>query len=160
MAEYLTEAAYQRWLRQYEKNLGSYINLLDDLRIQLDALFYEEEVRQIENRVSEIDENLEKVIPRNFSPNAKPLQGFEMFVENIKVLINLFYRMRGGEDHFKGIYEFEKNRVLAVHHDFQFKEKLKRVSEMIKAVEAQSAQETAKAPTESVDSNLDSVLAT
>lgn len=164
MAEYLTEAAYQRWLRQYQTNLGSYINLLDDLRIRLDALPYEEEVRQIESRVSEIDENLEKVIPRNFSPNAKPLQGFEMFVENIKVLINLFYRMRGREDHFKGIYELEKNRVLAVHHEFQFKEKLKRVREMIDPVaaqvEGQSEQEIAEEPTEPMESNLDSVLAT
>lgn len=52
MAEYLTEAAYQRWLRQYQTNLGFYINLLDDLRIQLDALSYEEEVHKIENRIS------------------------------------------------------------------------------------------------------------
>ncbi|HQZ87795.1 MAG TPA: hypothetical protein PLV31_05780 [Gammaproteobacteria bacterium] len=141
MAEYLTEVAYQRWLRQYKTNLGSYINLLDDLRIQLDALSYEVEVSNIENRVSEIDENLEKVIPRNFSPNARPLQGFEMFVENIKVLINLFYRMRGRQDYFKGIYELEKNRVLAVHHEFQFKEKLKRVREMIEAIELQSVEE-------------------
>lgn len=56
MAEYLTEAAYQRWLRQYQTNLGFYMNLLDDLRIQLDALSYEEEVHKIENRISEIDE--------------------------------------------------------------------------------------------------------
>ncbi|HEV2523527.1 MAG TPA: hypothetical protein VGU44_00145 [Gammaproteobacteria bacterium] len=150
MAEYLTEAAYQRWLRQYQTNLGSYINLLDDLRIRLDALPYEEEVRQIENRVSEIDEHLEKVIPRNFSPNAKPLEGFEMFVENAKVLINLFYRVRGRDDHFKGIYELERNRVSAVYQEFQFKEKLKRVREMIEAVEV----------TESMGSNLDPVLAT
>jgi hypothetical protein len=154
MAEYLTQAAYQRWLRQYQTNLGFYINLLDALRIQLDALSYEEEVHKIENRISEIDENLEKVIPRNFAANVKPLQGFEMFVENLKVLINLFYRIRGRDDHFKGIYELEKNRVLAVHHEFQFKEKLKRVREMIEAVEAevegQSEQEIAEEPMGSI----------
>lgn len=94
------------------------------------------------------------MIPRNFAANVKPLQGFEMFVENLKVLINLFYRIRGRDDHFKGIYELEKNRVLAVHHEFQFKEKLKRVREMIEAVEAevegQSEQEIAEEPMGSI----------
>ncbi len=137
MAEYLTESAYQRWLKQYQTNLGFYMKVLDDLRIRLDALPYGEEVRQIENRVSEIDENLEKVLARNFSANAKPLQGFEMFVENLKVLVNLFYRIRGQGDRFQGIYEIEKKRVFEVHHEFQFKEKLKRVRELIEAVETQ-----------------------
>ncbi len=149
MTEYLTESAYQRWLRQYQINLRSYMNVLDDLRIRLDALPYEE-VGNIQNRVSEIDENLEKVIPRNFSVEAKPLQGFEMFVENTKVLINLFYRMWGRDDHFKGIYALEKNKILAVHQEFQFKEKLKRVREMIEAVEAQIIPETAEEPMGSI----------
>ncbi|HXH54857.1 MAG TPA: hypothetical protein VNK03_03835 [Gammaproteobacteria bacterium] len=143
MAEYLTEAAYQRWLRQYQTNLRFYTNVLDDLRIRLDALPYEEEIHKIEDKVSEIDENLEKAIPRNFSANGKPLQGFEMFVENAKVLINLFYRVRGRADYFKGIYESEKNRVFAVHQEFQFKEKLKRVREMIEGMEKENLQEIA-----------------
>jgi hypothetical protein len=151
MAEYLTEAAYQRWLRQYQTNLGFYTNVLDGLRIRLDALPYEEEVHKIEDRVSEIDENLEKAIPRNFSANDEPLQGFEMFVENAKVLINLFYRMCGRGDRFKGVYEWEKSRVFAVHQEFQFKEKLKRVREMIEDVERESVQEIAEE--KSIDSS-------
>jgi hypothetical protein len=144
MTEYLTEAAYQRWLRQYQTNLGFYINLLDELRIRLDALPYEAEVREIENIVNEIDENAEKAMPRNFSSKGKPLLGFEMLVENLKVMVNLFYRMRGHSDHFLGIYQAERSRVSAVHHEFQFKEKLKRAREMIEAVELKSKQEIAE----------------
>lgn len=142
MAEYLTGAAYQRWFRQYQTNLGFYINQLDDLRIRLDALLYQDEVREIENRITEIDEHLDKAMPRNFSLNAKPLQGLEMFIENIKVLINLFYRMRGRSDYFQGIYQTERSSIAALHHEFQFKEKLKRVREMIETVEAASTQGT------------------
>lgn len=140
MTEYLTETAYQRWLRQYQTSLVVYINLLDDLRIRLDVLSYGEEVQKIEDRLDEIDEHLEKATPRNFSPNGKPLLGFEKFVENLKVLINLFYRMRGRNDHFIGIYQAEKNRVSALHQEFQFKEKLKQGHEMIEAAESKSAQ--------------------
>lgn len=142
MAEYLTEAAYQRWLRQFQTNLGFYINILDQLRIRVDALpyEYEEEVQKIENIVNEIDEHLEKGVPRDFSSNRKPLAGFEMFLENIKVLINLFCRMRGKSDHFSGIYHAERNRVSTVYQEFNFKEKLKQVREMIEGVEAKKNQ--------------------
>lgn len=138
MAEYFTEAAYQRWLRQYQTNLGHYSDVLDNLRIRLDALpyEYEAEVQNIENLVNEIDEHLDKANPRIFSANGKPIEGFEMFLENMKVLINLIYRMRGKSDHFSGIYFEEKERVAAVHQEFPFKEKLKQVREMIEAVEA------------------------
>lgn len=142
MAEYLTEVAYQRWLRQYQTNLGFYINILDQLRIRVDALpyEYEEEVQKIENIVNEIDENLEKGVPRDFSRNKKPLAGFEMFLENMKVLINLIYRMRGKSDHFTGIYQAERNHVSVVYQEFKFKEKLKQLREMIEAVEAKRSQ--------------------
>lgn len=142
MAEYLTEAAYQRWFRQFQTNLGSYITMLDQLRIRVDALpyEYEEEVQRIENIINEIDENLDNGIPRDFSSNGKPLAGFEMFLENTRVLINLFYRMRGKSDHFTGIYQAERNRVSAVYQEFNFKEKLKQVREMIEAVESKKVQ--------------------
>ncbi len=142
MAEYFTEAAYQRWLRQYQTNLGHYSDVLDNLRIRLDALSYEyeAEVQNIENLINEIDENLDKANPRIFSANGKPIEGFEMFLENTKVLINLIYRMRGKSDHFTGIYFDEKERVTAAHQEFPFKEKLKQVREMVEVVEAKKGE--------------------
>src|SRR6185437_5800426 len=98
MTEYLTEAVYQRWDRQYQTNMGYYFDLLDHLRIRLNALPYENEMEDIEAIFDEIDKNLEKAVPRNFSENGKPLAGFEKFLENMKVFINLFLRMRGEGD--------------------------------------------------------------
>jgi hypothetical protein len=137
MAEYLTETAYQRWLRQYQTNLAVYTDTLDQLRIQLDALHYEDEAegQKITKLVNEIDENLDKAIPRNFSVNQKPLVGFEMFLENVKVLINLIYRVRGKNDRFSGIYQLEKERVFTIHQEFKFKEKLKQARELLEVVE-------------------------
>ena len=141
MAVYLTEAGYMRWYRQYQINLRYYLDVLDQLRIRLDALPSVPEKLEIEHLINDIDENIEKVIPRNFAVNGESLQGFEKFLENTKVLINLFYRLFGKGDRFLGIYSEEKERVLSFHREFKFKEKLKYIHDKIEALEIDEIRE-------------------
>lgn len=134
MVEYLTEAAYQRWYRQYQASIIYYLNTLDQLRIRLDSLPLEE-VEAIQKLLDQIDENFEKIIPRDFAVDGKPLKGFEKFLENIKVLINLIFRVKGKGDYYLGIYQEEKNNVLNAYQEFKFKDKLKKALEMTLAAE-------------------------
>jgi hypothetical protein len=141
VAEYLTEAAYKRWYRQYQINIAYYVDILDGLRIRIDTLLYDEDIEEIHYLMNEIDEHLDQVVPRNFNPEGQPIQGLEKFSENIKVMVNLVRRILGKHDKFLGIYQQEKNRVLKVHQVYKFKDKLNELREKVAAAEARKKQE-------------------
>jgi hypothetical protein len=140
MAEYLTEAAYMRWYRQYIVNLGLFVDQFDLLRIRVDALFAENDVEAIANLSNEIDSKFQEALPRNYS-NGTPLMGAEKFSENIKVLINLIRKLFRKPIHFLGAYQAEKDRVLKIQSDYKFNEKLKLLDELIEMVEAKQIDE-------------------
>jgi len=144
MAEYLTEAAYMRWYRQYHLMLRYYIEVLDPLRIRVEALRYEAEGEEIEKLMNEIEEKIEVALPRNFNTEA-PLAGFEKFSENIKVLANLVRRLFHKEVLFEGIYQAEKTRVLEIHQAYKFKTKLQTLNQWLETVEQSIAQELRRA---------------
>lgn len=133
MVTYLTETVYQRWYRQHQINLGYCIDLLNHLKERLDALPYSSEVAELENKMSEIDNNLEKIRARNFA--SEPLHGPEKFFENSKVLANILMKALGQSKRFKGIYQNEKERVMKSHQEYKFKENLKEIRERIEAAE-------------------------
>lgn len=141
VAEYLTEAAYKRWYRQYQINIAYYVDILDGLRIRIDTLLYDQDIEEIQYLMNEIDEHLDLVVPRNFNLEGRPIQGLEKFSENVKVLINLVRRMLGKPDKFLGIYQQEKDRVLKVHQVYKFKDKLNELREKVAAAEARKKHE-------------------
>ena len=127
MAEYLTEMAYMRWLKQYFINMQIYFDTVGDLRIRLARYAAFPAAENLEIQIGEIERKLEEATPRNFSLNAKPLQGGQKFLENIKVFINLILHLFKKEPHFSGIYHQEKERIKKIHHEFDFKERLQEV---------------------------------
>ena len=64
------------------------------------------------------------------------MEGFEKFLENTKVLINLTYRIRGRADRYPGIYQAEKDKAVRLLQQFKFKDKIKYIRERVEAVEA------------------------
>lgn len=140
MADYLTGAAYQRWYRQYNANLRAYIKQLDNLRLRAGELPLEER-EATEQEIYTIDEHLEKAFARDFSPEGKPLETNEIFLENSKVLTNLFLQLLGKPARFVGIYKTEKDRVQQVHQEFKFKERLKAINDSVLLMGLKKARE-------------------
>lgn len=141
MIEYLTESAYQRWYKQYQDDIRYYLEELNQLKLQVAALPYDEEIEILKMQLYAIEENLETLSPRNFKGDGKPLEGFEKFLENMRVFINLLYRVMGKSDCYEGIYQNEKNKILDAHQEFQFKERLQIIKEQIEWLEAKNHQD-------------------
>jgi hypothetical protein len=139
MSEYLTELAYQRWFRKYQINYRYCVDLLSRIRLRLDLLSYDEDIKQIESLVDDIDKRLEEASPRDFNSNSEPLLGIEKFIENGKVLINLLLKLFKKENHFKGIYQAELERVMTIHQVYQFKDKLKEVRDQLEKIESKQS---------------------
>jgi hypothetical protein len=140
MTNYLNEAAYRRWLRQYQIHLANYMDRLNTLGFRIDDLprdnENDEDLVAIQSALDMIDEHLERIVARDFSEGAEPLQGGEKFVENIKVLCNLIANIFKRPDPFLSIYQQEKDRVMKEHKIFKFKEKLLALLSMIELAEA------------------------
>lgn len=135
MAEYLTEIAYMRWLKQYSINIQMYFDAVDKARLKLAQYALYPEAEAIEDRIAEIEKKLEEAIPRNFNLGAQPLEGSQKFLENMKVLINIILHIFRKESRFSGIYQQEKTRILTIHHEFDFKTKLYEVEIMLENFE-------------------------
>jgi len=152
MTNYLNEAAYRRWLRQYQIHLANYIERLNVLRLRMDDLpktdESDERIEPIQAAIDEIDVHLDRIFARDFSEGAKPLMESEKFFENVKVLCNLIVNLFKRPDLFMSIYEIEKNRVMKEHREFKFKEKILAVQAMIESVEAEET--TAETTTETI----------
>lgn len=160
MTKYFNHAEYNRWVRSYLLNFERFVTGLDTMRLALDDFPGKDE---IERSIDKMEEKLEHAIPRNFAIDGRPLTASEVFSENVKVIINLFYRALDLEEPFQSIYYTEKNRVLKIHHDFNSKEKFAEIkakvekliqeqqalkeaeeAEMRKAEEARKAEERAQ----------------
>jgi len=135
MNTYLTEAAYQRWVRQQLASLNIHEGALDALRAHLHSLSYSIELEEISQAIDEVVENIEALIPRLFSSAEKPLVGFEKFLENMKVLVNIIFRIRGKGDYYLGIYHEEKERILALQRQFNFNHRLSAIQARIETLE-------------------------
>ncbi len=139
MTNYLNEAAYRRWLRQYQIHLDNYIDRLTSLRLKIDDLSRtednEEDLLAIQLALEMIDEHLERIVARDFSVGMSPLTGPEKFVENLKVFCNLIVNLFKRPDLFASIYQQEKDRVMQEHKAFKFKEKLLALKGMIEMAE-------------------------
>lgn len=135
IVEYFTETAYKRWYRQYQININYYIDILDSLRVRVDPLLYDLDIIDIQQLINEIDEHLDMAIPRNFSSDGEPLQGLEKFSENSKVFINLFCRLLKKPDKYQGVYQEEKDKILKIHQQYNFKDKLNELREKIGVAE-------------------------
>lgn len=120
MSKYLNHIEYNRWCRSYIMTFNRFLEYLEALRISLDDIPGK---GPIEKDLDKLDEQLEDAIPRNFNNGADPLKTSEVFIENIKVLINFFYRSLQKEEPFESIYQAEKHRVLHQHQEFHFKER-------------------------------------
>jgi hypothetical protein len=145
MAQYLNQNAYMRWLRQYQLSLTAYIRQIVDLREVLDSLELSSDQapelkQQIEASLDRIEAEIEEAIPRDFGVDAMPLQGEELFVENIKVFVNIGYNMLKKPIPFEGIYQAEKNRVQKIHENFKFKEALQQVRSLLQILVQQTEQ--------------------
>jgi Na+/phosphate symporter len=135
MNTYLTETAYQRWVRQQLASLSIHEAALDALRARVHALSYSVDLEEISQTIDEVVENIEALIPRLFSPEEKPLVGLEKLLENVKVLVNIICRVQGKEDHYLGVYHEEKERILALQRQFNFNHRLADIQEKIEAFE-------------------------
>ncbi len=133
---YFNETAYKAWYRQYQVNLGNFINQLNAVRLRIDSLPEPGSRHKLEHSINIIYEKFEKVIPRDFSEGAKPLDGPETFAENLKVLSNLILKIFNRPAPFIGIYKAEKDKVMKIHHEFHFKEKLNEVKNQLETLEA------------------------
>lgn len=152
--EYLTEAAYTRWYRQYQININYYIDILHSLRVRVDPLIFDLDIEEIQKLMNEIDEHLELARPRDFNNNGRPLQDIEKFSENTKVLINLFCRLLKKPDKYNGIYQEEKDRITKMHQQYNFKDKLNELREKINIAEEKRKYESLEAH-ESHESHLE-----
>lgn len=150
MGHYLTEAAYKRWYRQYQVSIGFYLDVVDSLRVRMDALPLDKDKFEdkgesksegIEDLFSELNDKFDLATPRNFNANGEPLVGFEKFSENCKVFVNLIDRLLGKPDRFLGIYHDEKTRVLKVHQEYKFKDQINILKEKIEALESEPSDE-------------------
>jgi hypothetical protein len=131
MAEYLTETAYMRWLKQYFINLQFYFNALENIRVRLAEYGSYPEANTIEERIGEIEQKLEAMVPRNFNIGADPLQGSQKFLENGKVLMNFIFKLLRKDFRFVGIYQAEKNKILNALQEFNFEQRLQEVEGML-----------------------------
>ncbi len=140
MTNYLNEAAYRRWLRQYQIHLDNYIDRLTLLRFRIDdlprSLDNDEDFLAIQLALDMIDEHVERIFARDFSPGMSPLTGSEKFVENLKVFCNLTVNLFKRPAPFLSIYQSEKDRVMKEHKSFKFKEKLLALKGMIDVAES------------------------
>lgn len=139
MEHYLNQAEYTRWVRHYQMTMENYLRRLDTIHQRIDNA--SEEVIQaspgtkerIEQALDTIEARIGEAIPRDFSPGGKPLEGSELFTENMKILANLIYKMLHKPIPCKGIYETERERVQQVHQVFKFKEKMVKLQAMVHA---------------------------
>jgi hypothetical protein len=128
MTKYLNHVEYNRWCRSYLLNFERFVVGVDAMRLALDELPGREE---IESGLDKMEEKLENAVPRNFNIEGWPLTASEMFSENVKVIINLFYRALNLEEPFLGIYYTEKSRVLSIHQEFKSKEKFAELKDKV-----------------------------
>ncbi len=136
MAEYFTEAAYQRWYRQYQTQIQICEDLIKEFRIRLEPYWDTPEVKELEVKIDELEAKIEEMNPRNFNQNAKPLIEFEKFFENIKVLVNIISRMRGKGDLYLGVYQEEKEKALKIYQEYHVKDRLKHLQDRVNDIEA------------------------
>lgn len=146
MTNYFNEAAYKRWLRQYEVNLDRYMDSLNVLRFRMDDVASLEEpnlsLKEIQALMDDIDLHLDRVLPRDFSEGREPLEGAERFFENLKILCDLIFSLFRRREPFVSVYQVEKERVLQEHREFKFKEKLLELKNKIDVAEAEETVET------------------
>ena len=135
MNAYLTETAYQRWLRQQLASLEIYKRAVDELRARLNSLSYCAESEEVSQKIDVLIESMEALSPRIFSEEEKPLQGFEKLLENLKMFVNIIFRIRGKEDYYLGVYHAEKERVLELQRQFNFNHQLAVIEEAIELLE-------------------------
>lgn len=128
MDHYFNQAAYTRWLRSYNMTLTHYVDHIYLMREYLVNLSEKQTlenadlINQIEKNLDRIELQMEEAVPRDFV--ADPLTGSELFIEDMKVIVNLFYNATGKPIPFIGAYAAERNRIHKVHEEFKFKEKL------------------------------------
>ena len=139
MNVYLTEFAYQRWLRQQLASLSIHKRVLDELRARLNSLSYCVELEEVSQKIDALVENVEALSPRTFSLEEKPLRGFEKLLENMKMLVNLIFRARGKGDRYLGIYHQEQARVLELQRQCNFSHQLAAIQESIELLEARDS---------------------
>lgn len=122
---YYTHAAYKLWSTQYQYVLDIFITRLTELRIKLAELAWEEESKQdIEKAIYEIDEKLRDATPRDFESEDHSLKTSEIFLENLKVLINMIGYYGRFKLNLSSVYEQEKKRASKVGEEYSFSEKL------------------------------------
>jgi Na+/phosphate symporter len=139
MNVYLTEFAYQRWLRQQLASLSIHKYVLDELRARLNSFSYCVELEEVSQKIDALVENVEALSPRTFSLEEKPLRGFEKLLENMKMLVNLIFRVRGKGDRYLGIYHEEKTRILELQRQYNFNHQLVAIQESIALLEARDS---------------------
>ncbi len=125
MKEYFSHAAYNRWYRQYQINLSQIRTQFDALRLPVETIPFPEHTRfLLESEIDEIDIQVEKIFPRNFMLDGRPLVTSEVFVENCKLIANFFLRLFRSSFSFESIYAKEKRSVLRRYHESNIKGKL------------------------------------
>jgi len=139
MNVYLTEFAYQRWLRQQLASLSIHKRALDELRARLNSLSYCVELEEVSQKIDALVENVEALSPRTFSFEEKPLRGFEKLLENMKMLVNLIFRARGKGDRYLGVYHEEQTRILELQRQCNFNHQLAAIQESIELLEARDS---------------------
>lgn len=144
MTNYFNEAAYKRWLRQYQVNWDRYIENLNALRLRMDDLMSLDEssvaFTEMQAVMDEIDVHLDRVIPRDFSEGGEPLEGSEKFFENCKIICAFLWRLFKRPEPFQSIYQVEKDRILQEHRAFSFKVKLLELRNKIEIAEAKETE--------------------
>lgn len=152
MTEYLNQAEYMRWMRHYQNSLDNYLARIAAIHQIVDtapedaASTFPGLREEIERTLDEIEAKLEDAMPRDFSENAEPLRGIAVFAEDIKLILNMFFKLFNRPPPFKGIYEAEKERVQQVHQSFKFKDKLIEVQTMVDKLISSSKPEDATQP--------------
>jgi len=157
MDDYLNQAEYMRWMRHYQNNLNNYLSRIADIHQIVDtapedAFYPNPGIREeLERALDEIEAKVEDATPRDFSENGEPLKGGELFGENIKIIINYFFKLFHKTPPFESIYEKERDRVQAVHQSFKFKDKLIEARTMVnKIISAGKIEDTLQAERENI----------
>lgn len=125
MKEYFSHSAYNRWFRQYKITLDQIRTEFETLRFRVETIPFPDHTHYLlEEEIDEIDISFEQIIPRDFTPERRPLETREVFVENAKVIMNFFLRLFQSSFSFDSIYEEEKKNILRKYNDSNIKGKL------------------------------------
>lgn len=158
MEHYLNQNEYMRWFRNYQMSQGNYLAHLAEFHQYLDNA--EEDAitpefkTKIEKNLNTIEAKIQEASPRDFSNAGEPLQGGELFLENMKILINVCYKMFHQPVPFKGIYETEKERVQKIHQTFKFKDKLMEIEKQVDHLLPKQADQTVAQPSKTERENI------